>query len=63
MTAPRDPRDPLYDMESGMEQDAALEMAGKLGEYAREREAALISAFWWLVLALVIIFILQAVFA
>lgn len=63
MMAPRDPHDPLYDMESGIKQDNASEMAGKLGEYARDREAALISAFWWLVLALVVIIILQAVFA
>ena len=63
MTAPRDPYEPWFDMETGAERHNASEMAGKLGEYAREREAALISAFWWSVLALVVITILQAVFA
>ena len=62
MTFPRDPHDPLYDMESGMEQDYTLEMAGKLGKYAREREAQLVRTFWWLLLVLVVLIIIQAVF-
>jgi hypothetical protein len=38
-------------------------MAGKLGEYAKEREARLIKTFWRLIAALVAIIFLLAVFA
>jgi hypothetical protein len=50
------------DMETGMERRHASEMAGKLGDYAREREAGLIRAFWWSIAVLVLIISLPAVF-
>jgi hypothetical protein len=50
------------DMETGMERRRASEMAGKLGDYAREREAGLIRAFWWSIAVLVLIISLPAVF-
>ena len=54
----------LYcDTETGMAQLHALKMAGKLGEYAREREASLIRRFWGLIAALFVIIFLLAVFA
>ncbi len=51
------------DMETGMERRRASEMAGKLGEYAREREARLIQTYRRLIAALVAIIFLLAVFA
>ncbi len=54
----------LYcDTETGMRQLAVLEMAGKLGEYAREREARLIQTFRRLIAVLVAIIFLLVVFA
>jgi hypothetical protein len=50
------------DMETGMERRHASEMAGKLGDFAREREAGLIRAFWWSIAVLVLIISLPAVF-
>jgi hypothetical protein len=45
-----------------MERRHASEMAGKLGDFAREREAGLIRAFWWSIAVLVLIISLPAVF-
>jgi hypothetical protein len=71
----REPYEPLICAEAGMAQlhvkemadrlahENALKMAGKLGEYAREREARLIQTFWRLIAALVAIIFLLAVFA
>jgi len=46
-----------------MAQLRALKMAGKFGEYAREREARLIQTYRRLIAALVAIIFLLAVFA
>jgi hypothetical protein len=46
-----------------MAQLHALKMAGKLGEYARERDAQLIQTYRRLIAALVAIIFLLAVFA
>jgi len=54
----------LYcDTETGMAQLHALKMAGKLGDYAREREARLMQTYRRLIAALVAIIFLLAVFA
>jgi hypothetical protein len=54
----------LYcDTETGLRQLAVMEMAGKLGEYARERDARLIQTYRRLIAALVAIIFLLAVFA
>jgi hypothetical protein len=63
MTEKWQPYEPYDDMETGMAQLHALKMAGKLGEYAREREASLIRRFWGLIAALFVIIFLLAVFA
>jgi hypothetical protein len=75
MTEKREPYEPYAGMETGMAQlfakemadrlahENALKMAGKLGEYAREREARLIQTFWRMIAALVAIIFLLAVFA
>ncbi len=61
MTVAREPYEPYCDMETGMAQLHALEMARKLGEHARERELRLIRTLWRLIWALgVIIFLLVA---
>ena len=63
MTEKWHPYEPYVDMETGMEQRHVSEMAGKLGEYAREREARLIQTFRRLIAVLVAIIFLLAVFA
>jgi hypothetical protein len=63
MSDNRNPYTPYCDIETGLRQSAVMEMAGKLGEYAREREARLIQTFWRLIAALVAIIFLLAVFA
>jgi hypothetical protein len=63
MTEKWQPYEPYVDMETGMAQLRALKMAGKLGEYAREREARLIQTYRRLIAALIAIIFLLAVFA
>ena len=70
----REPYEPYADMETGMAQlyakemadrlahEGALKMAGMLGEYARQRETSLIRTFWRLIAALLVIIFLMAVF-
>ena len=63
MTAPRDPYEPFNGGETGMAQLHALQMAEKLSEYSRQREAKLIRTLWRLIKALVVIIFLLVVFA
>ena len=63
MTEKWQPYEPYVDMETGMAQLRALKMAGKLGDYAREREARLMQTYRRLIAALVAIIFLLAVFA
>jgi hypothetical protein len=63
MSEKQAPYTPYCDIETGLRQLAVMEMAGKLGEYAREREARLIRTFWRLIAALLVIIFLLAIFA
>ena len=63
MSEKQAPYTPYCDIETGLRQLAVMEMAGKLGEYARDREARLIQTFRRLIAALVAIIFLLAVFA